>query len=177
MKWKNIDVGPAYYYITGTLTEWLPLLKRAGIRELVCAQIKYALAECGGSLAAFVIMPDHIHLLVYLPEANLLHKFNKLWRGRSGYKIIKLLKANAEPGILEVMASHANGKANYAAWKEQPRALAIWNKKKLDAMIDYIHYNPVRRGLVALPEEWPYSSYRFYERGETVALEVVPPEL
>ena len=176
MKWKNIDVGAAYYYITGTLTEWLPLLKRADIRELVRDQIKYALVECGGSLAAFVIMPDHVHLLIYLPEANQLHKFNKLWRGRSGYKIIRLLKANREVQILDTMAAHANGNAKYAAWKEQPRALAIWNTKKLHAMIDYIHHNPVRRSLVASPEEWPYSSYRFYEQGEAVALEVVPPQ-
>ena len=71
MKWKNIDVGPGYYYITGTLTEWLPLLKRADIRELVCAEIRQALADWGGSQAAFVVMPDHVHLFVCLPEGNL----------------------------------------------------------------------------------------------------------
>jgi len=74
------------------------------------------------------------------------------------------------------MASHANGKASYAAWKEQVRALAVWNQKKLHSMIDYIHHNPVRRGLVPLPEGWPYSSYPFYEQGETVVLPVSPPE-
>lgn len=71
MKWRNIDAGPAYYYITGTLTAWLPLLNRPSIREMVCADISAALKECGGSLAAYVIMPNHLHLLVYLPEAGL----------------------------------------------------------------------------------------------------------
>ena len=89
MKWKNIDVGAAYYYVTGTITEWLPLLNRADILRRVCDDIKVALEACGGTLAAFVIMPDHLHLLVYLPDNGLLHKFIKLWRGRSGRHIPK----------------------------------------------------------------------------------------
>ncbi|MDO8588886.1 MAG: hypothetical protein Q7T82_17810 [Armatimonadota bacterium] len=84
MKWKNLDVGQGYYYITGTITEWLPLLERPSIRDMVCADIAAALEACGGSLAAFVIMPTHLHLLVYLPEGCSLHEFCKLWRGRSG---------------------------------------------------------------------------------------------
>ncbi len=72
------------------------------------------------------------------------------------------------------MARHANGKARFAVWKEQVRALAIYSEKKLYAMVNYIHANPVRRGLVMLPEEWSFSSWRFYECGEKVGLDVQP---
>ncbi len=72
------------------------------------------------------------------------------------------------------MARHANGKARFAVWKEQVRALAIYSEKKLYAMVNYIHANPVRRGLVTLPEQWPFSSWRFYEFGEKVGLDVRP---
>ncbi|MCX6345809.1 MAG: transposase, partial [Armatimonadetes bacterium] len=118
MKWKNIDIGAAYYYITGTITQWLPLLNKTDIREMVCADIEAALNECGASLAAFVIMPDHLHLIVYLPEKGLLHKFCKLWRGRSGRHIPGVLKKQGDIESLNVMAEHANGGCQYAAWKE-----------------------------------------------------------
>ena len=88
MKWKNIDVGAGYYYITGTFVEWLPLLNNAVVRDVVCDEIDRALVECGGCVSAFVVMPDHVHLLVYLPDGNHLHQFNRLWRGRSAHRII-----------------------------------------------------------------------------------------
>ena len=53
MKWKNIDIGASYYYITGTVTEWLPLLDRADIRNRVCDDIRAALEACGGWLVAW----------------------------------------------------------------------------------------------------------------------------
>jgi len=56
MKWKNIDIGPAYYYITGTITQWLPLLSRPDIRQVVYDDISTALQECGGSISAFVMI-------------------------------------------------------------------------------------------------------------------------
>ncbi len=47
--------------------------------------------------------------------------------------------------VLETMARHANGKASFAVWKEQVRALAIYSEKKLYVMVNYIHANPVPR--------------------------------
>jgi putative transposase len=174
MKWKNIDIGAGCYYITATFTEWLPLFTRPEIRELVCEEITNALAECGGSVAAFVIMPDHLHLLVYLPDKDLLHRFCKLWRGRSGRKIPRILEAQGDADSLSVMTKHANAVSSYAVWKEQVRALAVWSEPKLAAMLNYIHANPVRRRLVTNPEDWEFSSYRFYESGVPGMLDVEP---
>jgi REP element-mobilizing transposase RayT len=176
MKWKNIDIGPAYYYITGTITEWLPLLGREEIRCLVCDDITAACETCGASVAAYVIMPDHMHLLVGLPQKDTLHKFCKLWRGRSGRHIPRLLEKQNDIESLQVLAKHANGGCRYAAWKEQVRALAVWTRPKLYTMVNYIHANPVRRGLVQLPGDWDHSSYRFYESGKPVDLAIVPVE-
>ncbi len=54
MKWKNIDIGPGYYYITGTVTQWLPLLSRPDIRQMVYEDIAAAARVCGASITAFV---------------------------------------------------------------------------------------------------------------------------
>ena len=172
MKWQNIDIGPSYYYITGTITEWLPLLNRPDIRQMVYDDIYIAAKEYGASIGAFVIMPEHLHLLVFLPEENLLHKFNKRWRGRSGRHIPVLLEKQGDFESLKILSAHANGGCKYAAWKKQVRALAIWEKKKLYAKINYIHNNPVRRKLVNHPGDWEHSSWRYYENGEQGKLDV-----
>jgi len=173
-KWKNIDIGAAYYYITGTFTEWLPLLKNADVRAIVCEEITRALEECGGVLSAFVLMPDHVHLLIYLPEEGLLHRFNMLWRGRSARRITRYAEQREAARILDTMKKHAHSGARYAVWKEQVRSLPIYSRPKLYAIVDYIHCNPVRRGLVAHPGDWLESSWRFYERGEAVGIDVTP---
>ena len=174
MKWKNIDTGAGYYYITGTFVEWLPLFNNAGVRDIVCGEIGKALDECGGCVSAFVLMPDHLHLLVYLPDGGQLHRFNRLWRGGSAQEIIHQAQELNAGKALEVMAWHANGKSQYAVWKEQVRALSIYSRKKLYAMVDYIHANPVRRKLVMYPEDWAFSSSQYYERGERFGLVVEP---
>ncbi len=177
MKWKNIDQGPGYYYITATLTEWVSLFARDDLRNAVVHEIKIALSRFRASLAAFVIMPDHLHLLTFLPEDGQLHRFCKCWRGRSGRRVVDLLIRQQDTGTLRKLAAHANGRCRYAAWKEQVRALPISNVEKLRAKIDYIHANPVGRGLVADPTDWDYSSYRFYERGDPVVFDVASPEI
>ena len=172
MKWKNIDIGPGYYYITATITEWLPLMKNREIRQVICEEIERALVECGATLSAFVLMPEHLHLLVFIPEEGILHRFCKLWRGRSARRIIDLLVSKEKVKILEVLSRHSRSKSKYALWKEQVRALAIWEDKKIREKVEYIHANPVRRGLVTAPEDWEFSSYRFYECGEDAILPV-----
>jgi putative transposase len=172
VKWKNIDIGASYYYITATFTEWLPLFERSDVREIVAGEITEALAECGAHLSAYVLMPDHLHLLVYLPEQGMLHRFCRNWRGRSARRILDTL-GTEDRDLLSVMAKHANGGNRYAVWKEQVRVLAVWNEEKLLAKVNYIHHNPVRRRLVESPQDWEFSSLRFYEAGEEGVMKTV----
>ena len=174
MKWQNRDIGAAYYYVTGTFTEWLPLLNNAEVRAIVCEEIARALGECGGVVSAYVLMPTHAHLLAYLPGEQDLHRFCRKWRGRSARRIIDMAKARDSVRVLEILARHANGPSSYAVWKEQPRCLPVYTRKKLYAMVDYIHANPVRKGLVAHPADWEFSSYGFHEGGQVGLLEVTP---
>ena len=72
------------------------------------------------------------------------------------------------------MKKHAHGSARYVVWKEQVRSLPIYSRPKLYATVNYIHRNPVRRGLVPHPADWLESIWRFYERGEAVRIDVKP---
>lgn len=170
MKWKNLDVGACPYYITATFTEWLPLFDRQDVRNIVAREIESCLSAIKADLLAYVFMPDHLHTPVSLPAEGELRRFCRVWRGRSARYIIDLLVDEGNEAVLEILARHANGAARYAVWKEQVRALAVWDEKKLREKVDYIHANPVRRGLVSSPDEWPLSSFTAAMSGEDVSL-------
>lgn len=168
MKWQNIDCGAGLYYITSTFTEWMNLFTSKKILQIVRDEIINATEECNAGIIAYVFMPNHLHLIVNLTEDKQLHRYCKLWRGRSAIHITSYLKSSAiselkREDILTHMETHANGTAKYTVWKEQPRALYLWNKAVLQQKIDYIHNNPVRASLVQHPGEWQYSSWRYYE--------------
>ena len=174
MKWKNIDCGATYYYITSTFTQWIPLFNYKQILKIVCTEITQATTECNAHISAYVFMPEHLHLLVYLPEEGQLHRYCKLWRGRSARQITSYLDATKNEAMLLRMVNHASGTAKYTVWKEQPRALAIITEQKLQEKVNYIHNNPIRRGLVAHPCEWKCSSWQFYEGDGRSLLPITP---
>ncbi len=170
MKWKNVDSGAGVYFITGTVAFWAPLLERVEVRSIVCEALGETLTECSASLLAWVVMPEHLHLVVYLPEEGRLHRFNQLWRGRSARLVLARLRADGDEAGLSRLA----GSGEVRFWKEQARTLGLETSRKLGEKVDYIHFNPVRRGLVIEPADWPWSSFRFYEYGEQGLLPVDP---
>ncbi len=58
-------------------------------------------------------------------------------------------------------------------WQRRYYDFNVWSKKKLDEKMHYIHQNPVRRGLVAQPEDWKWSSFRHIATGEDSVVEIV----
>jgi putative transposase len=107
-------------------------------------------------LLAVVILPDHLHLLMQLPEGDSnysarLCDFKALF--------VKSLRVASEPIELDV-----RGGADI--WQSRLCEHAIRDERHLASHIDYIHFNPVKHGLVRRVADWPYSSFhRFVRQG------------
>ena len=106
----------------------------------------------------YVVMPEHFHLLVTEPEVG------------DPSVVMKVIK---ERFSRQVHASEENaGLAGVEPeekkiWQKRFYDFNVWSAKKQKEKIDYIHGNPVKRGLVERPEQWPWSSCRAYMCGET----------
>jgi putative transposase len=61
-------------------------------------------------------------------------------------------------------------------WNARSYDFNVWSKKKLIEKLRYIHHNPAKRKLVASPELWKWSSYRFYALGEKGVVKVDPAD-
>lgn len=145
MKWKNLAADTTVYFITATITEWQPLFAHAFARGILLKDLDFYRRKYDCQILAYVIMPDHYHLVLNLQKPDDLHKWLHDIQLHTGNELRKWLQETATPDDLAIFAKHANGKSKLAIWKEQARAFGIISDEVLRTKIDYMHNNPVKR--------------------------------
>ena len=142
----------------------MPLLTNDAWRKLLCQSIDRAVERWAYRLIAFVLMPEHLHLLV-LPTTKVV----KVDRFLSGLKrphsvrIKRLLEQNHSPLRERLPVQERPGKTSFRYWQEGPGYdRNLFTEKVVMAAIDDIHENPVRRGLSKQATDWKWSSARWY---------------
>ncbi|WP_290653717.1 transposase [Aquisalimonas sp.] len=104
---------------------------------------------------AMVILPDHLHALWTLPKDD--DDYTRRLR------LVKSLFTQSAP---DLPAERARRSGEGAVWQRRYWEHVIRDGEDFRRHVDYIHYNPVKHGLVAHPREWPYSSFhRAVQRG------------
>ena len=118
-------------------------------------------------------MPEHAHVLVYPgPSGRYMSRFLQAVKEPVGRRAIAHMKVNA-PAWLKRITVHEGQRIRHRFW--QPGGgydRNVTSSFTLRAMIDYIHANPVRRGLVAQAEDWEWSSARWYAGMRPVKIEM-----
>jgi putative transposase len=97
----------------------------------------------------YVVMPEHVHLLLRGPSRKLL---------AAGLRSLKL--------------SMATRTMRWPFWQPQYHDFSVFTDVKRIEKLDYMHANPVKRGLVHRPEEWRWSSCRYYLTGNKGRVEI-----
>jgi putative transposase len=121
-------------------------------------------------------MPEHVHVLLWPRqpsyEMRLIRTALKVPVQR---KALSFLRKNSPAFLSKLRDEQPNGKVHYRFWQRGGGYdRNVTDPSTLLTMIDYIHNNPVRRGLVSRTSEWPWSSARYYERVSGVLLDMDP---
>lgn len=150
-----------------------PFFTRERTCEWFIEALEKARAKFSLQLWAYVIMPDHVHLLVNPGDApDEVPRFLQAVKEPVARQAIAYLKTNS-PQWLEKLTVHEGQRVRHRFW--QPGGgydRNITGSETLLAMIEYIHANPVRRGLVARIEDWQWSSARWYAGIRPVKIEM-----
>jgi putative transposase len=128
------------------------------------------------ALWAYVIMPEHVHLLIWprRPDYRIEHILAALKRPVSA-KAKKHLTETGNQKWLQLLTVREKTRDVFrfwlpgGGWDEN-----ICSERAIEEVIDYIHANPVRRGLVDLPTQWFWSSARWYAGDRSGPLEINP---
>ncbi len=113
-------------------------------QSLETMRIRYYFFVCG-----YVVMPDHVHLLLSEPKKTILAK------------AIQALKLSVSVQRVE-----------QPFWQARYYDFNVFTREKRIEKLKYMHRNPVKNGLVAKPEEWAWSSFRHYLTGETRTVQI-----
>jgi putative transposase len=142
------------HFITFSCYRGLPLLKSAGARDLFVQELARVRERLGFRLIGYVVMPEHVHLLMSEPPHGTpsiavhdlkLRTSRKLRQQKSG------ALAFEEPGV-ELRA----------LWQARFYDFNVFTEKKKKEKLEYMHENPVTRRLVSHPKDWPWSSWANY---------------
>jgi REP-associated tyrosine transposase len=114
-------------------------------------------------LIGYVIMPDHIHLIINPLGRDISAVMNQL-KSASARSIIDWLKETKYGTSLKKLALDVSQKRahTHAVWQKGFSSIDLWSPKFIRQKLNYIHLNPVRAGLCKHPAEWKWSSYRAY---------------
>ena len=112
----------------------------------------------GFFLIGYVVMPEHIHLLITEPEVGTPSTVMQVLKQRTARALLpKRRRVDAPQGRL-----FADAVLRTPFWQARFYDFNAWTTKKRVEKLRYMHRNPVKRGLVEAPEQWRWSSYRFY---------------
>ena len=142
-RWHNRYLDGHAHFCTATVAGWRPLLVD-NAPTVLYREWSAARDALDVRVLAYVVMPEHFHALLWAERGGAVRRFLQRTLG---------------------LTSHAM-QAGGGLWKERPRVLPVSTGSLLQTKVDYLHANPVRRGLAASPPDWEHSSYRQLVLGE-----------
>jgi putative transposase len=156
---------PKYHpqFFTATILEWKPLLHEDEYKDIIINSLQFLVTNKRVRLYAFVIMQNHIHLIWQaLNEFTPVNIQHSLLSYTAHQMQLKLQKGNAS--LLLSFKVTAEDRS-YQFWERDSLGIELYTHDTFIQKLDYIHYNPVKAGVCRFPEEYKYSSAKFYELG------------
>ncbi len=173
---RRIDEPGHAHALTFSCYQRLPLLARDRSRMWLIEAIEAARRRLNFDLWAYAVMPEHVHILLS-PRDRPYQISRILWHIKRpvGLRAIRYLQEHDASWLTRLSVKRRDGTVESRFWQ----AGGGYDRNITDpatarAVIAYIHLNPVRRGLVERPEDWEWSSARWYAGVRPVPIEIDP---
>ena len=161
------------HFITFSCYRTLPLLRSARNRNVFVRVLDQVRTEYGFELLGYVVMPEHVHLLISEPARGDRSLVLKMLKQRVSRQLRRRSRRGASLAQRAFpFASSAERLPQF--WQKRFYDFNVWSRKKRIEKLAYMHANPVKRGLVDDPKHWPWSSYAFYQQRGKVLIVVDP---
>ena len=176
MERYRIYPDAALYFCTFSITDWLPVFVSERPCRIVTDSLRFCHDQKHLGIDAFVLMPTHVHLIVFDREwdtprlQNTLTDFRK-FTGRHLAEFCQQAMPNSFSAVLTDAAGDDRGRR---FWQSTRHPEAILSEDFHRQKRDYLHDNPRRKGLVLHPAHWRWSSARWYETGEDCGVPITP---
>jgi putative transposase len=159
------------HFVTFSCYHRMPLLKSARARGVFVRELARVRDEMGFRLVGYVVMPEHVHLLMSEPRdgtpSTVLHRLKlRVARRLRGRK-------KAAEGQL-CLPFDGREKRPGAFWQARFYDFNVYSEAKKNEKLHYMHANPVKRRLVKRPQDWAWSSWSWYWGGKKGLIQIDP---
>ena len=152
-------------FFTATNLWWKKLLQPDKYKQIIIDSLKFLVENKRVKVYGFVIMPNHIHIVWKIDEN---HKLENVKRDFLKYtaQLIKFDLMENHPQVLPHFEVNLKDR-KYQFWERNPLSIDLYSRKVVSQKLNYIHTNPLQEKweLAKTPEEYWFSSVRFYETG------------
>jgi putative transposase len=162
------------HFLTFSCYRRLPLLGSAHARNLFVKILGEVRSRYQFLLIGYVVMPEHVHLLISEPKTGTPSKVMQVLKQRVSRAMRRKRRKTSHAQFpLEFPEAKPLGKQ---FWQKRFYDFNVWSRGKTREKLNYMHANPVLRKLVKHPVRWPWSSWSFYEKNGRGLIPIDPLE-
>jgi REP-associated tyrosine transposase len=159
------------YFVSSTIVEWIPIFMHEKYFRIITDSLNFYHKEKGLKIYFYIIMDNHFHLIVQHPElSNVMRTF----KGYTADRILEELEKDKTKWILDLLHYYRkkHKSSSYQVWQEGFHPQLISSDKMLAQKVEYLHFNPVKRGFVNNSDDWKYSSANNRDWNDSVIVEL-----
>jgi len=166
MPHRQIYTGERHaHFITFSCYKRRRLLDHDSVKRVVLGCLSAQLKRLAATCVGFVIMPNHVHALLWFSGQEQLSELMEHWKQASSVRIKNLLAEK-----FSAYAAHLPPEE--PIWQARYYDFNVVSSEKVEEKLNYIHENPVKAKLVERAVDWPWSSVRFYKLGRSVGVPI-----
>ena len=156
--------GVGIYFVTFTIVEWMPVFIEEATSKIITESLNFSIKNKRLGVNAYVIMPNHIHAIVFdkdFDNERLKHTLDDL-RKFTGRQLLDYADANLPNAFGLTFRENAKEDRQRKFWQSTQHPEGIFTEKFYRQKFNYIHLNPVRKGLVRSAVDWRFSSAGYW---------------
>ena len=161
------------HFITCSCYRRLPLLGSARARNAFVKILGEVRDRYQFAIVGFVVMPEHIHLLIGEPARGTPSTVLQVLKQRVSRRLRRRLRKHSSTRQLP-LGFDAEGHTLPQFWQPRFYDFNVWSQTKIVEKLHYMHMNPLKKKLVAHPRDWPWSSFSFYAKKDSGLLHIDP---
>ena len=151
------------YFFTATIYQWNHLLANDNHKRIIVDSLRFLVTDNRIELNAFVIMSNHIHLILQPLSRFTLSEIQASFMKFTAQQLKRSLMKNDTEALSTFKVNKYD--REYQIWKREPLSIELISENLFKQKLEYIHYNPVKAGLCEVAEDYFYSSAKFYQDG------------
>jgi REP element-mobilizing transposase RayT len=160
------EFNPDYlYFVTTSAERHVKLFGSESAARILLGSLNFLRSNGRMNLFAFVVMPNHIHFIARSGNGRTLSDILRDFKRHTARQIIRQAQTQSNQEVLRLFEElNQDVRQQHKVWEDGYDAREIYSPAFLEQKMDYIHYNPCQPHwqLVAVPEDYPWSTAKFY---------------